>query len=81
MMMMIIPDGVELHQRFKSVHHLGVVPVGCLCLMTKKTQRLKKKKSREINLNISCFLLTTFVFLVGKILVTVTKTPWSYIWN
>ena len=43
MMIIIIPDGVELHQRFKSVHHLGVVPVGCLCLMTRKTQRLKRE--------------------------------------
>ena len=41
MMIILLPDGVELHQRFKSVDHLGVVPVGRLCLMTKKTQRLK----------------------------------------
>ena len=40
-MIIMIPDGVELHQRFKSVDHLGVVPVGRLCLMTEKTQRLK----------------------------------------
>ena len=37
----MIPDGVELHQRLKSVNHFRVVPMGCLCLMTRKTQRLK----------------------------------------
>ena len=71
-----LPDGVELHQRFKSVHHLGVVPVGRLCLMTRKTQRLKIKccgKSREINLNISLFYKLLFSWLVKcKVLVTVS---------
>ena len=33
-----LPDSVELHQRFKSVHHLRVVPVGCFCLMTGRSK-------------------------------------------
>ena len=38
---LLLPDGVELDEGLEGIDQLRVVPVGCLCLMTRKTQRLK----------------------------------------
>ena len=31
-----VPDGVVLYEGLEEVHHLGVVPVSGLCLVTEK---------------------------------------------